>query len=185
MEEERQGEEQGEQEKQNPQRTRGNTKGCLIMLGVLLVLILLVGVCNTFCGTENSAPTAPLPTSTPRPTPTASCGTSSDLAYLSAMVDVMSGMAGATADIVELSNQVATDLLAVLDDTWRIRTSIALRTLLFYADEIEALTPSVSLRSIHADNLKISVNLREFVTYYGAGVDSIDSDLITKAGLSM
>ncbi|MCY3690655.1 MAG: hypothetical protein OXI54_07600 [Chloroflexota bacterium] len=120
-----------------------------------------------------------------RPTPAATspCRTAAGRAYLEAVVALPIGDSLLT--MGALSSQAADNPLLLNDETWRLETAVGLGAMLYYAEELEALTPPDSLLSVHADALLMAEELRAFVRYYGAGVDSLDESLIIQSGIHL
>ena len=171
-----------ENEQDSQKGTRSNTKGCLIIIGVLAALIALIGVCNAFCGTDQPAQNEQArPTATRKPTETTVCKTAAAQTYQEELVDVSEKMAESYGLLKTAMEGASNDPTLVFEDGWRLEVGVTLAAMVVYADALEELTPPTALRPVHSDALRLAEETRAFAVLLAAGLDAFDIELVNQA----
>ena len=147
-------------------------------------IVLVIGIIGAVSGSEPSvepSPTTRAPMAAP--TPTLTCGTVADVAYLQQLHGSLKGTINAAADLEILNKQLESDVSVIFDESWRLQTSVAVGSLLFYSEEIAMLQPSPSLATVHSDALQMATELRAVALSYARGIDAYDGDLLVQSAM--
>lgn len=174
---------------QNPEQqerrlwTRGNKKGCLIVIAALLGLVVLVGVCNALLGDGGSG-TPAMPTHTPRlqPTLAPSCSTPREAAYFAEMFAAIGEFIAVTEEAEAVAIQAGNDLSLIHDAEWRLAVSIVLGKFWHIQNKIDAMHPPGALVYIHKDVMQMAKKGGHFAANWGHAIDYEDWTYLDLAG---
>jgi hypothetical protein len=154
---------------QQPEPPKKKSKIGIISLAIILVALAAVGSCVVcIMQPESSDITAPTPF------------TAAEQAYASAIVDQSTTLAGALAELGDLSQNYQFG-----DDEWTINVATQLAKIRLVYDEAMAMSPPSSMTEIH---YKYTQGLKHYNTMtelFAQGIDELNASLIEQATTEM